>query len=130
MKQKFAAILLTFLMIGCSCISAYAVPEQGSEQGKMARREEMRTRCEEMEKRFDSLTDAQKAQVYEQNAKVLDQMKQLMQVYLDLGIITKEETDLMIRHMEEWNEKAQQEGRIVGIPGLHGRYCTRKAPAR
>ncbi len=104
----------------------HAVPEQGS----VSRKEEMKTRYAEMEEKFDSLTDAQKARAYEQNAKVLDEMKQLMQVYLDLGIITQEETDQMIRHIEDWNARAQQEGRLVGIPGLHRGHCTRNTPGR
>jgi parvulin-like peptidyl-prolyl isomerase len=126
MKRKFAAILMALLIVGGSSIPAYAVPEQDP----ASRIEEMRTRYEEMEERFDSLTDAQKAQVYEQNAKVLEQIKQLMQMYVDLGVFSKEEADLMLGHLEAWNTRAQQEGRIVGIPGLHGRDCSRKAPER
>jgi Protein of unknown function (DUF2680). len=124
MKQKYAAILLVFSLFICfGSISAAAA----SEQDEQSQCEEMKERYKEITDRFNSLTDAQKDQIYKLNAKVIKQAETLMQKYVDLGVLSKEEADHIISRVTNKNAKAQKEGKLVGIPGPCRKCCPNKA---
>jgi hypothetical protein len=124
MKQKFAALMLVFALLMClGCVPAVAIQEDGSQ----SRKEEMRARYAELEKRFDSLTDSQKDNIYNQCAQVLSEMKKLMQMYVDSGVISQEESNKIIQSITDRNAQAKKDGNIVGFPVPRGGYCPPKA---
>jgi TolA-binding protein len=118
MKRKIAAFMLVFsLLMSFGCISVAAIQGQDDPQ---SRKEEMRARYAELEKKFDSLTDSQKDNIYNQNAQVLSEMKKLMQMYADSGVISQEESNRIMQSITDRNAQAQKNGNIVGVPVPRG----------
>ena len=63
------------------------------------------------------LTDAQKADLYKTAQQMLDLKKQMIQKYVDFGVITQDQADLMIKKMTDNFNKMKEKGLVPG-PGM------------
>jgi len=64
------------------------------------------------------LTDAQKAELAKLHKGILEQKKQLIQKYVEFGVIPKEKADKMIQRFEEHYKMLEENGFI--FKGPHG----------
>jgi uncharacterized lipoprotein YehR (DUF1307 family) len=64
------------------------------------------------------LTDAQKAELAKLHKSILEQKKQLIQKYVEFGVIPKEKGDKMIQRFDEHYKMLEQNGFILKSP--HG----------
>jgi uncharacterized lipoprotein YehR (DUF1307 family) len=64
------------------------------------------------------LTDAQKAELAKLHKSILEQKKQLIQKYVEFGVIPKEQADKMIQRFEEHYKMLEENGFI--FKGRHG----------
>ncbi|MFA5384183.1 MAG: DUF2680 domain-containing protein [Eubacteriales bacterium] len=63
------------------------------------------------------LTDAQKADLYKTAQQMLDLKKQMIQKYVDFGVITQDQANLMIKKMTDSFNKMKEKGLVPG-PGM------------
>jgi hypothetical protein len=63
------------------------------------------------------LTDAQKADLYKISQKMLELKKQMIQKYVDFGVITQDQANLMIKKMTDNHSKMKEKGLVPG-PGM------------
>lgn len=124
MKRKSLALLLGLaILLGAAAIPAAAAPQPGRMPGREERTEQMA----KIKERFAALTDAQKAQIYKQHARVMEQAEKLLQDYADLGVISKEDAAYWMEAVRQWSQRAQQAGEPVGIPNPRG-FCPNAPP--
>lgn len=64
------------------------------------------------------LTDAQKAELAKLHKSILEQKKQLIQKYVEFGVIPKEKGDKMIQRFDEHYKMLEQNGFVLKAP--HG----------
>lgn len=62
------------------------------------------------------LTDAQKAELAKLHKSILEQKKQLIQKYVEFGVIPKEKGDKMIQRFDEHYKMLEQNGFVLKGP--------------
>jgi len=63
------------------------------------------------------LTDTQKADLYKISKQMLDLQKQMIQKYVEFGVITQDQANLMITKMTDNYNKMKEKGLVPG-PGM------------
>lgn len=121
--KKTLVIFLAVLMVALFPISALAAPADAAETVPV----ETPGRCapdpgiDEMQEKFNTLTDGEKAEIYEISDKITELQIELIEKYAELEVISRDEADEMIEMLKSITEQLQSQGKMAAgmMPHLH-----------
>lgn len=120
MKKRFILLLL-FAIIFSFSTTAHAKQSVAKappivQEKETVRKADMKAEFEEMQTKFDSLSETEKNQVYDLAEKIADLNVELIQKYGELNIISEEKVEKITEMFSERSKKLREDGKI--IPGM------------
>lgn len=120
MKKRFILLLL-FAIIFSFSITAYAKQSVGKTPSIVQEKDaihkvDMKAEFEEMQTKFDSLSETEKNQVYDLAEKIADLNIELIQKYGELNIISEEKVGKITEMFSERSQKLREDGKVM--PGI------------
>lgn len=107
--KRIISLALAIALAFAFCIGAAAKnPEHGQ------------TGFEELQQRFDSLTDSQRSEIYKLAADVKKATAELISKYAEYGVLDKESAGGILSMMDDAYLAAKENGRLVGFPNMKG----------
>ncbi|HAG09763.1 MAG: hypothetical protein XD78_0910 [Desulfotomaculum sp. 46_296] len=109
MKKVLLIAIAALLLIAVSLPVAFASNNADNKQAPNA----------SFQKNYlaQKLTDAQKADLYKISQQMLNLQKQMIQKYVDFGVITQDQANLIITKMTDNYNKMKEKGLVPG-PGM------------
>lgn len=117
--KKRSIVILTAVIMFVWATSARASAVQGGSNPPAS---------EQKQAEQITLTDAQKDELRQLYNKKSEIQKQIIQKYVEFGVISKEKADLKIKRMEEMQRRMEQDGFIPKHKGRHGEHKKTDAP--
>ena len=121
--KKLNMVFSTALLAATLGFTAYAKDEvkevpnhpQLTEEQKAEVKQQFEADYNEMQEKFNQLTDDQKEEIYELYDKVNVAKVKLLDKYVELELMTEEEVEAIQKHMAEMSEKIREEKQFIGF---------------
>ncbi len=113
-----SALMLIFIMgvsgeAASNSQSAPMPPKMTEEQ-----KQEFQAKYKEAQEKFNALSTEQKNELYDLYDKVNVAKVKLLDKYVELGLLSKEEAEAIQKHMAQSAETARHEQQFIGIKGV------------
>jgi len=110
--KRFITFCLAALMAFSLTVTAFAAESEGAEKNKKA--QDTEAAFEDMQSKFDALSDSEKQALYDLSGNIADAQILLIEKYRDLGLIDESEAEEIVNMTQEMNEKSESDGIMPG----------------
>ena len=117
MKRLIAFIFILTVLISFGGLVAAAQTETDTLFNRKDERAEdkadIKSKLEEMQGKFDALTDADKQKIYDLADQMIALKQKMLTEYASLGIISEEKASMLSKMLKDHTDEMKKDGRII-----------------